>query len=206
MCCARHTDKVNEEEPWAPKSWLDTGTEMYQQLVKNLQEFQVLVVVGSPGSGKTSSVPWATKYALQKQLGREVYVDCTVPRRQQALNMSKYLDKESDDYHWYRPTHGDIGYGVGGEASERGRYVNYYTGGYFLQLYPTMDKLGKIDALIIDECHEQSMEIDAVVELAEILLKKKCHTKIILMSATLAGTKSQRAFHISGTVWEILLF
>ena len=40
-----------------------------------------------------------------------------------------------------------------------------------MQLYPTIHELRKIDALIIDECHEQSMEIDAVVELAEILLK-----------------------------------
>ena len=80
----------------APKSWIDTiDRAQYMELSTKLQQYQVVLVIGPPGSGKTSSIPWAAVRARQYQLQRdEVRVDCTVPRRQQAQGMKKYLERE----------------------------------------------------------------------------------------------------------------
>ena len=106
----------------------------------------------------------------------------------QCFDLCCALVNQVEANHSYRPAKGDIGYGVGGEAPVYGKHLNYYTEGYLLQYCATIEKLAALDALIIDECHEQSMHMDAVVELAEILVKEKYKTKIIFMSATLQGT------------------
>jgi ATP-dependent helicase HrpB len=139
-------------------------------LVKN----ETVLVKASPGSGKTTRLPWAIANALRAR------VLVLEPRRLAAKLAAQRIAQEEN------LTIGDeIGYHFRFERklSEKTR-VCFYTEGTFLKLIQKSESIIDDDIIILDEFHERHLETDLAFALLRGLARKK-KIKIILMSATL---------------------
>ena len=143
---------------------------------------QVIIVCGATGSGKTTQLP---KAALE--LGC-TSVGCTQPRRIAATAMARRLASELQI---------PFGEGVGckmrfQENTSPATFLKFMTDGILLAESRSDRLLKKYDALIIDEAHERSLNIDFILGLLKLLCNKRKDLKIAISSATLdAGAFSE---------------
>ncbi len=136
---------------------------------------QVIIVCGATGSGKTTQLP---KAALE--LGC-VSVGCTQPRRIAATAMARRLASELQV---------PFGEGVGckmrfQENTSPATFLKFMTDGILLAESRSDRLLKKYDALIIDETHERSLNIDFILGMLKLLCSKRPDLKIAISSATL---------------------
>ena len=146
------------------------------------KKHQLIIVCGATGSGKTTQLP---KAALE--LGC-TSVGCTQPRRIAATAMARRLAAELQV---------PFGEGVGckmrfQENTSPATFLKFMTDGILLAESRSDRLLKKYDALIIDEAHERSLNIDFILGLLKLLLAKRHDLKIAISSATLdAGAFSE---------------
>jgi ATP-dependent RNA helicase DDX35 len=134
----------------------------------------VVFVAGEPGRGKTTGVPWELTKTFQR-------VACCLPRRLQAKMAATYVRRLHGDRGVPDP---DIGWAVGGEKSQHGRKLTYFTHGCFIR-HVGQRVTSQFDVVIVDEAHEQSMEAQMVIYLLRDALAKHGKPKIVVMSATM---------------------
>lgn len=146
------------------------------------KKHQIIIVCGATGSGKTTQLP---KAALE--LGCSS-VGCTQPRRIAATAMARRLAGELQV---------PFGEGVGckmrfQENTSPATFLKFMTDGILLAESRSDRLLKKYDALIIDEAHERSLNIDFILGLLKLLVAKRKDLKIAISSATLdAGAFSE---------------
>ena len=146
------------------------------------KKHQLIIVCGATGSGKTTQLP---KAALE--LGC-TSVGCTQPRRIAATAMARRLASELQI---------PFGEGVGckmrfQENTSPSTFLKFMTDGILLAESRSDRLLKKYDALIIDEAHERSLNIDFILGLLKLLMAKRSDLKIAISSATLdAGAFSE---------------
>lgn len=160
--------KQNEKLPLPIDSFLP-------QIIKAAQNYSTVMVKASPGSGKTTRLPWA----LTKAFANKIVV--LEPRRLAAKLAAARIAVEE-------------GLTLGNEVGHHFRFekmVNtdtrliFYTEGTFLKKFLTDPQLSSVDVVILDEFHERHLETDLALALLRELQKKRPELKIILMSATL---------------------
>jgi ATP-dependent helicase HrpB len=159
--------KQNEKQQLPIDDYLD-------EIVAAGRDYSTILVKASPGSGKTTRLPWALAKGLQKK------VAVLEPRRLAAkLAAVRIADEESL---WLGR---EIGYHFRLEkkASEETEVI-FYTEGTFLKRFLSDPRLSDIDILVLDEFHERHLETDLALALARELQKSR-DLIIILMSATL---------------------
>ena len=143
---------------------------------------QVIIVCGATGSGKTTQLP---KAALE--LGCSS-VGCTQPRRIAAMAMARRLATELQV---------PFGEGVGckmrfQENTSPATFLKFMTDGILLAESRSDRMLKRYDALIIDEAHERSLNIDFILGFIKLLCRRRNDLKIAISSATLdAGAFSE---------------
>ena len=153
-----------------------------EEIKKLWREHQLIIVCGATGSGKTTQLP---KAALE--LGC-TSVGCTQPRRIAATAMARRLASELQV---------PFGEGVGckmrfQENTSPATFLKFMTDGILLAESRSDRLLKKYDALIIDEAHERSLNIDFILGFLKLLLAKRKDLKIAISSATLdAGAFSE---------------
>ena len=136
---------------------------------------QVIIVCGATGSGKTTQLP---KAALE--LGCSS-IGCTQPRRIAALAMARRLAGELQV---------PFGEGVGckmrfQENTSPATFLKFMTDGILLAESRSDKLLKRYDALIIDEAHERSLNIDFLLGLLKLICRRRPELKIAISSATL---------------------
>ena len=136
---------------------------------------QVIIVCGATGSGKTTQLP---KAALELGCGS---IGCTQPRRIAALAMARRLAGELQV---------PFGEGVGckmrfQENTSPATFLKFMTDGILLAESRSDKLLKRYDALIIDEAHERSLNIDFLLGLLKLICRKRPELKIAISSATL---------------------
>ncbi|RYD23713.1 MAG: DEAD/DEAH box helicase, partial [Verrucomicrobiaceae bacterium] len=137
-----------------------------------------VVVVSETGSGKTTQLPKMVAEALGPDGGR---VGCTQPRRIAAASVAKRVAEELKV-----PLGGFVGYQVRFEdKTSRGTRIKFMTDGILLAETQGDRGLKQYGALIIDEAHERSLNIDFLLGYLKQLLDRRKDLKIVISSATL---------------------
>jgi ATP-dependent helicase HrpB len=152
------------------------------EILKAVKNYSTIIVKASPGSGKTTRLPWA----LSNEIKRKIVV--LEPRRLAAKLAAKRIAEENG-----LNLGQEIGYHFRFEKNfQEDSKVIFYTEGTFLKKFLNDPFLKDIDLVILDEFHERHLETDLALALLRDLQQKK-ELKIILMSATIE-TELQEQF------------
>lgn len=145
------------------------------EIVKDSQNYSTVLVKSSPGSGKTTRLP----YALAQKLTGKVLV--LEPRRLAAKLAAERIASEEG-----LKTGEEVGYHFrfDKKLTDKTKLI-FYTEGTFLKKILRDPDLHGVDAVILDEFHERHIETDVALAFLRGLQKKRPELKLILMSATL---------------------
>lgn len=144
-----------------------------------IEAHQVVIVVGSTGSGKTTQLP---KIALELGRGGKRQIGVTQPRRIAATSVAARVAKELECQ-----LGAEVGYQIRFEDRTcRDTWVKFMTDGILLAEIQGDRLLQAYDTLIIDEAHERSLTIDFLLGWIKSILPKRRDLKVIVSSATIA--------------------
>ena len=154
----------------------------------------MVVIAGETGSGKTTQIP---KMCLEAGLGIEAKIGCTQPRRVAALSISRRIAEELN-VDWGREVGCKIRFD---DRSSAHTYIKLMTDGILLAETQGDHLLSEYNAIIIDEAHERSLNIDFLLGYLKSLLARRPDLKLIITSATIDTQRfrslRQRADHRS---------
>ncbi|MCC9658894.1 ATP-dependent RNA helicase HrpA [Rhodopirellula halodulae] len=152
-----------------------------------LAEHQVLVICGETGSGKSTQLP---KMLLDAGLGEQGMIGHTQPRRLAARSIATRLAEET------QTRLGDaVGYQVrfGDQTSDRTK-IKLMTDGILLAETRSDRDLRAYSAIIIDEAHERSLNIDFLLGYLRQLINRRPELKVIITSATIDAERFAEHF------------
>ncbi len=172
------------------------------EIVQGIRQHQVLVIAGETGSGKTTQLP---KMCLEAGLGIEAKIGCTQPRRIAAVSVSRRIAEELG-VEWGRGVGCKIRFD---DWSSPETYIKLMTDGMLLAETQGDPLLSEYNALIIDEAHERSLNIDFLLGYLKGLLAKRPELKLIISSATIDTKLFSEAFgnapviEVSGRLYPV---
>lgn len=176
------------------------------EIQKSLREADknILVVVGETGSGKSTQVPqflfrepWCRRHrvrlnsssASETMVGGSIAV--TQPRRIAATTLAHRVSQEVGTPLGKRRSDGLVGYSVRFDHQvPRGTKIKFLTEGTLLQELLRDPYLRQYSAVIVDEIHERSLDVDLLVGFLKQILagnqekRGGIPLKVIIMSAT----------------------
>ena len=144
-----------------------------------LRDHQVVVVAGETGSGKTTQLP---KMLLESLLGERIpRIAHTQPRRIAARAVAERLADELGT-----PLGTDVGYRVRfTDRTSAATAITVMTDGVLLASIRSDRLLKRYDAILIDEAHERSLNIDFLLGYLAWLLPQRPELRVVITSATL---------------------
>lgn len=159
-----------------------------EQLVSAVKEYQVLVIVGETGSGKTTQIP---QYLHEAGYTKgELKIGCTQPRRVAAMSVAARVAEEMGVRLGQA-----VGYSVRFEdATSPQTILKYMTDGMLLREILTEPDLGAYSVLIIDEAHERTLHTDILLVLVKHIARSRPDLKLLISSATLDAQKFSKYF------------
>ena len=145
-----------------------------------ITEHQVVVIAGATGSGKTTQIP---KMLLELGYGQGgKLIGHTQPRRIAARSVAQRIAGEMGE----KLGEGTVGYQVRfTRETSRGTRLKLMTDGILLAEIGRDRLLKRYDAIIIDEAHERSLNIDVILGYLRQILPQRPDLKIIITSATI---------------------
>jgi len=153
--------------------------ESAKDIIKTIEENQVILVISGTGSGKTVLIP---KFALHTT-NYTGHVAITLPKQIIAKSAAEFaaatLDVNIGE---------QVGYKYkGSEPSHVGVNPNllYATDGTIVAKLLNDSTLKDLDIVIIDEAHERKIQIDFLLYLLKKTLTQRPSFKLIIMSATI---------------------
>ena len=173
-----------------------------EEIIRAIQENQIVVIAGETGSGKTTQIP---KFLIDAGLGQKGLLGCTQPRRVAALSVAQRIAEE-------------LGVTYGNEVGAKIRFtdqtkkntvIKVMTDGILLNEIQDDPLLKKYEAIVIDEAHERSLNIDFILGFLRLLSKKRKDLKIIITSATIDTETFSKAFNdapiieVSGRMYPV---
>ncbi|KSU79166.1 ATP-dependent helicase HrpA [Pseudarthrobacter enclensis] len=153
-------------------------SERREDLMAAIAANQVTIIAGETGSGKTTQIP---KMCLELGLGENGLIGHTQPRRLAARTVAERIAEELGV---------DIGQEVGFQVRFTGEVgkstkVKLMTDGILLAEIQRDKLLRKYNAIIIDEAHERSLNIDFILGYLKRILPQRPDLKVIITSATI---------------------
>jgi len=160
-----------------------------EDIIEAIRGNQVVVVVSDTGSGKTTQLPKMVAEALASESRdqspetrkRMKLIGCTQPRRIAAVSVAKRVAEELRV-----ELGGFVGYQVRfDDRTSRDTRIKFMTDGILLAETQGDRQLARYDALILDEAHERSLNIDFLLGYLKRLLERRPEMKLVISSATL---------------------
>ncbi|MDN3552911.1 ATP-dependent RNA helicase HrpA [Halomonas almeriensis] len=171
--------------------------ERREDILAALRDHQVVVVAGETGSGKTTQLP---KLCLELGLGQRGLVGHTQPRRLAARSVATRLAEEMQV-----PLGEQVGYQVRfTDQTADSTRVKLMTDGILLAETRHDPDLTRYEAIIIDEAHERSLNIDFLLGYLKRLMARRPDLKIIITSATIDVERFAQHFASPGAEGESL--
>jgi ATP-dependent helicase HrpA len=163
--------------------------ERRDEIARLIASNQVVIVCGETGSGKTTQLP---KICLDLGIGARGLIGHTQPRRLAARSVATRLAQELKT---------QVGAGVGvkirfHDKSTPESWVKLMTDGILLAESQSDPYLNAYEAIIIDEAHERSLNIDFLLGYLKQLLPRRPDLKLIITSATIDAERFSQ--HFSG--------
>ncbi|MGM0563128.1 MAG: ATP-dependent RNA helicase HrpA [Pseudomonadota bacterium] len=171
-------------------------------ILKAIDENQVVVLCGETGSGKTTQLP---KLCLELGRGVAGWIGHTQPRRLAARSVAERIASELK---------GELGQTVGYKVRFSDRVgedslVKLMTDGILLAETQGDRFLEHYDTLIIDEAHERSLNIDFLLGYIKRILPRRPDLKVIITSATIDPERFSKHFddapvlNVSGRTYPV---
>lgn len=148
------------------------------EIERTIKANAVTVICGDTGSGKTTQLP---KMLLELGLGDRGQIACTQPRRLPAVAMARRVAAELGE---------EVGATVGFQhrfarcVSPRTK-IKFMTDGVLLSELKRDRLLRHYSAIIIDEAHERSLNIDMLLGFLKRILEVRKDLKVVISSATI---------------------
>ena len=161
---------------------------MRQQFLEAVRQYQLLIVVGDTGSGKTTQL---TQYLAEDGFANEGMIGCTQPRRVAAMSVAARVSDE-------------VGCRLGEEVGYTIRFedktgdstkIKYMTDGIMQREILLDPELSKYKVIMLDEAHERTIATDVLFGLLKKALKRRPDMKLIVTSATLDAEKFSSYFN-----------
>ncbi|CAE8625044.1 unnamed protein product [Polarella glacialis] len=157
------------------------------QLLEAIRDYQVLIVVGETGSGKTTQIPQYLHEVGYSKIGK---IGCTQPRRVAAMSVAARVSQEVG----CKLGH-DVGYNIRFEDCTTDRTViEYMTDGMLLRSFLNEPDMQSYSVMIIDEAHERTLHTDILFGLVKDVARFRQDLKVIISSATLDAEKFSEYF------------
>lgn len=148
------------------------------EIVELIRTRQTIVVCGETGSGKSTQLP---KLCLEAGLGIRAMIGHTQPRRLAARAVASRLAEELASRVGER-----VGFKIRfTDATNPETLVKLMTDGVLLAETQSDRFLDQYDALIVDEAHERSLNIDFLLGYLRQLSGRRPDLKLIITSATI---------------------
>jgi len=171
-------------------------------IARAIAEHQVVIVCGETGSGKTTQLP---KILLELGRGVAGLIGHTQPRRIAARATAARIAQELKT-----ELGGAVGYKIrfNDKVSPR-TYIKLMTDGILLAETQGDRDLRLYDAIIIDEAHERSLNIDFLLGYLKQLLPRRPDLKLLVTSATIDAERFSRHFtdapviEVSGRLYPV---
>ena len=157
------------------------------EIMEALRAHQVVVVAGETGSGKTTQLP---KMCLELGLAEHGQIGCTQPRRVAAMSVSKRVAEELG-VAWGREVGCKMRFN---DDTSRETRLKFMTDGILLAEIQSDPLLRRYTALILDEAHERSLNIDFLLGYLKGLLPRRPELKLVITSATIDTAAFSAAF------------
>ncbi|KAJ3018695.1 hypothetical protein HKX48_002738 [Thoreauomyces humboldtii] len=157
-------------------------------LLKTVEEYQVLIVVGETGSGKTTQIPQYLHEAGYTKNGMKI--GCTQPRRVAAMSVAARVADEMGT-----KLGAEVGYSIRFEDCTSDKtFLKYMTDGMLLREFLTEPDLASYSCLIIDEAHERTLHTDILFGLVKDISRFRPDLKLLISSATMDAEKFSAYF------------
>ncbi len=156
-----------------------------EEFLSLLESRQVIIVKADTGSGKSTQVP---KFLLESGIAAKGRIGVTEPRRLAAMSIADRLREELGDE---------------GLVSTRIRFleegpkdapVKVMTDGILLQEFRRDRLFGTYSAILIDEAHERSLNIDILLGIFKSVLRERPEFRLVIASATLDATLFEKFY------------
>lgn len=166
-----------------------------ENIKKLIEENQVTIICGETGSGKTTQLP---KILLEMGYATYGLIGHTQPRRLAAKTLATRISQElnctDNDKNLVackmRFT----------DSTKTSTAIKLMTDGILLQEIQNDKLLLQYSAIIIDEVHERSLNIDFILGYLQQLVKRRSDLKIIITSATLENEKLGKFFDTNAII------
>ncbi|TLS31176.1 hypothetical protein PpBr36_02413 [Pyricularia pennisetigena] len=154
-----------------------------EEFLAALEQYQILVIVGETGSGKTTQLPQYLHEAGYTKDGMKV--GCTQPRRVAAMSVAARVADEMGV-----KVGNEVGYSIRFEDNTSDKTIlKYMTDGMLLREFMTEPDLSSYSALMIDEAHERTVHTDILLALVKDLARERKDLKLLISSATMNAEK-----------------
>jgi ATP-dependent helicase HrpA len=173
-----------------------------EEILAAIRAHPVVIIAGETGSGKTTQIP---KICLEAGLGIEAKIGCTQPRRVAALSVSRRIAEELG-VAWGREVGCKIRFD---DRSSPETFIKLMTDGMLLAELQSDPLLSEYNAIVIDEAHERSLNIDFLLGHFRNLITRRNDLKLIITSATIDVAAFSRAFgnapviEVSGRLYPV---
>ncbi|KAL1411224.1 hypothetical protein Q8F55_002175 [Vanrija albida] len=145
-----------------------------------VERYQVVIVVGQTGSGKSTQIPQYLHEAGWTSESR--VVACTQPRRVAATSVATRVAEEVGSV-----LGDEVGYTIRFEdlSNPARTRIKYLTDGMLFRECMQDPLLSKYSVVMIDEAHERGAYTDLLLGLLKKIMKKRPELRVIISSATI---------------------
>ncbi|KAI0454364.1 P-loop containing nucleoside triphosphate hydrolase protein [Xylaria acuta] len=158
------------------------------EFIAAIEQYQILVLVGETGSGKTTQLPQYLHEAGYTKDGLKV--GCTQPRRVAAMSVAARVAEEMGV-----KVGNEVGYSIRFEDNTSDKTIlKYMTDGMLLREFMTEPDLAGYSAIMIDEAHERTVHTDILLALVKDLARERPDLKLLISSATMNAEKFAKYF------------
>ncbi|KAK9329921.1 P-loop containing nucleoside triphosphate hydrolase protein, partial [Lipomyces starkeyi] len=158
------------------------------ELLDAFENFQIVIIVGETGSGKTTQLPQYLHEAGYTKDGKKV--GCTQPRRVAAISVAQRVAEEMGV-----KLGNEVGYSIRFEDKTSDKTVlKYMTDGMLLREFLTDPELSGYSALMIDEAHERTLHTDILFGLLKDIVRFRKDLRLLISSATMDAQKFSEFF------------
>ena len=190
---ARHLQKSEGQSNFSRSKSLKEQREylpafaVREELLRVIQDNQVVIVVGQTGSGKTTQL---TQFLYEEGYAKVGMIGCTQPRRVAAMSVAKRVSEEMEV-----PLGGLVGYAIRFEdCTSKETAIKYMTDGVLLRESLVEPDLDKYSCIIMDEAHERALNTDVLMGLIKKVLARRRDLKLIVTSATMNAERFSRFY------------